>query len=61
MYAHGYTEEIPASSSCGLTVRNKSMKHRSSEQDPAPADPQSTIIAAAESEAPLPDRTASWS
>lgn len=60
MYAQGYTQEIPVPSPCGLTARNKSIKHRSLEQDPAPTDTQSTIIAAAESEAPLPDRTAPW-
>lgn len=46
MYAHGYTEEIPMPSPCGPTARNKSIKHRSLEQDPAPTDAQSTIIAA---------------
>lgn len=47
-------KEIPTPSPCAPTAKNESLKHRSSEQDLAPADPQSIIIAAAESEALIP-------
>lgn len=44
MHAHGYTQEIPTPSPCGLTAINKSINHRSWEQDPAPADPAPLLL-----------------
>lgn len=44
-------KEIPVFPPCALTAKNESTNHRSSEQDQAPADPQSITIAEAKSEA----------
>lgn len=47
-------KQILTPSPCALTAKNESVKHKLLEQDLAPADPHSSIIAAAESEALIP-------